>query len=82
MSDPMPTTNSVLFSPSMLCQIGQLVGTYAGLHYDKEACRTSPLSGKEYIAEVLTSNERRIHEVLSQIVTKQGRFHMTHSYES
>jgi len=64
MSDPWPTTNSVLFSPSMLCQIGQLVGTYASLHYDKEACRTSPLSGKEYIVELLTSNEGRIHEVL------------------
>ena len=64
MTEPMPPTNTALFSPSQLCQIGQLVGTYASVHFDREPCRTCPLSGKEYIAELLTSNPRRIHEVL------------------
>ena len=56
--------NPPLLSSSTLCMLGLIIGSYAGLHFDKEACRTSPLSGKEYIAELLTSNERRIHEVL------------------
>ena len=56
--------NPPLFSPATLCTLGPIIGSYAGLHFDKEACRTSPLSGREYIAELLTSNERRIHEVL------------------
>lgn len=44
--------------------IGQRVGEYASRAYEKTPCRTSPLSGKSYVAELLTSNERRIHEVL------------------
>src|SRR5437588_13125431 len=51
-------------SPTFLCQIGVMIGTYSALQFGKEACRTSPLSGKDYMKELLTSNEQRIHEVL------------------
>jgi len=57
--------NPPLLSSSTLCMLGLIiVGSYVGLHFDKEVCRTSPSSGKEYIAELLTLNEIRIHEVL------------------
>jgi len=52
-----------LCTPIMLCNIGLMVGIYASSQFDKEPCRTSPLSGREYVAELLTSNERRIYEV-------------------
>jgi len=53
-----------LLNPSNLCAIGELVGRYASQQFENEPCRTSPLSGKQYIAELLSSNARRIHEVL------------------
>ena len=56
--------NPFLFSPATLCTLGLIIESYAGLHFDQEACCTLPLRGREYIAELLTSNERRIHEVL------------------
>jgi len=31
---------------------------------------------------LLVVRDDKIHLTLSQIVTKQGRFHMTHTYES
>ena len=55
----------ILSSP-LLCQIGVMIGTYSALQFGKEACRTSPLSGRDYVAELLasSSNERRMYEVL------------------
>ena len=47
-----------------MCDLDLIIGSYADLYLDKEAYRTSPLSRKEYITKLLTSNERYIHEVL------------------
>jgi len=53
-----------LLNPSNLYAIGELVGRYASQQFEKAPCRPSPLSGKQYVAELLSSNARQIHEVL------------------
>jgi len=38
MPDLITSTNLNAFTPSILCTIGLMIGTYAGLHPAKEAC--------------------------------------------
>ncbi|KAL7268035.1 hypothetical protein RUND412_009357, partial [Rhizina undulata] len=59
-----PQSPRELLTPEFLCRIGAGVAIYNQLYIEKEPCRTSPLSGKEYIEELLVSNARRIREVL------------------
>jgi len=49
MSGPITSTNPNAFTPSLLCTIGLMGGTYAGLHSVKVACWAS-LSRREYIS--------------------------------
>jgi hypothetical protein len=57
-------SQQTLLSPDHLITIASVVGGYASIYIEKNPCRTSPLSGKEYIQELLTSHPRRISEVL------------------
>ena len=52
MPDMITSRNPNAFTPSMLCitSIALMGGTYDGLYFCEEACRISPLSGREYIS--------------------------------
>jgi len=53
MSDPITSANPNAVAPSLLCTIGLMGGTYAGLHSAKVVCWASSLSGREYISWLL-----------------------------
>jgi len=55
MPDLITSRNPNAFTPSMLCTTGIALmgGTYDGLYFCEEACRISPLSGREYISWLL-----------------------------